>query len=224
MFIFTGCDVEYNLVIDNHKRVTEEIIVLEDNSYILKNADNIDHFLYQRENEYFNETDYSYERLYLDEKSGLNVTNSYKSIDDYVAGKTYTRLFEKAYIESDDKFYSFKTFGEYYRNSVFSTPLEAVYRYNIDKIKVNIQFYNVVDGHNADKVDEEKNIYTWYLESDNLNEQIEFTLSDDVRYDIMLKAEFSENKILIISVVLIIAILTFVLIKLKEIRKQNNRI
>lgn len=222
--IFTGCDIEYNLTIDNKKRVIEEVTFLEDNNNMLKYAGSIDEFLYEREQENFVGTDYKYERIYNDDQSGLNVKNSYDSIEQYVNSKIYTRLFEKANIIDDKKFYSFSTFGDYYRNSVFSTPLEAVYRYNIDQIKVNIKFYNVVNSHNADVVDEKNNVYTWYLKSSDLTRKIEFNLSDKVRSDIMIQSILSRNKIVIIVVSLVIIGLIIAIIKFNNIRKQNNQI
>ncbi len=222
--IFTGCDVEYNLTIDNKKRVIEEVTFLEDNSNMLKYAGSVDEFLYEREQENFIGTDYKYERVYDDNQSGLNVKNSYNSVEQYINSKIYTRLFESAKIIDDNKFYSFSTFGDYYRNAVFSTPLEAVYRYNIDQIKVNIKFYNVVNSHNADEVDEKNNVYTWYLKSSDLTKKIEFNLSDKVRSDIMLQNTLFRNKTAIIISSLIIIVLIIVIIRFNNIRKQNNQI
>ncbi|MCI8778028.1 MAG: hypothetical protein HFI86_05365 [Bacilli bacterium] len=222
--IFTGCDVEYNLTIDNKKRVIEEVTFLEDNSNMLKYAGSIDEFLYDREQESFYDTNYVYERVYNDNQSGLNVKNSYSSIKNYVDSKLYKSLFESANIIEDKKFYSFSTFGDYYRNNVFSTPLEAVYRYKIDKITVNIKFYNIVNSHNADKVDEENNIYTWYLKSSDLTKKIEFNLSDKVRSDIMIQSALSKNKVAIIISLIVITILIITIIKFNNVRKQNNRI
>lgn len=224
LILFTGCDVEYNLVIDNKKRVIEDAIFLQDNENILKYSATIDEFIYNREQENFLNSSYQYERVYESDKSGLNIKNSYNSLEDYVNSKIYKRLFEDAQIISDKKFYSFTTFGDYYRNSVFSTPLEATYRYNIDKITVNIKFYNVVDSHNADKVDEKNNVYTWYLESSNLNEQIKFTLSNKVRNDIMIQGFFSKYKMVIIIGLLTIVLLIFGILKFISIRKENNKI
>lgn len=224
MILFTGCDVEYNLVIDNKKRVIEEATFLQDNDNMLKYSSTIDEFIYDREQENFLDSSYQYERIYEGDKSGLNVKNSYKSLEDYVNSRIYKRLFEDAKIISDKKFYSFTTFGDYYRNSVFSTPLEATYRYNIDKITVNIKFYNVVDSHNADKVDEKNNVYTWYLESSNLNEQIKFTLSNEVRTDIVMQNFFSKYKIVIIVCLLVIVLSIYGILKFMSIRKENNKI
>ncbi len=222
--IFTGCDVEYNLTIDNKKRVIEEVTFLEDNKNMLKYAGSVDEFLYNREQENFVNTDYKYERVYNDDQSGLSVKNSYNSIDQYINSRIYTTLFESANIVNDKKFYSFSTFGDYYRNAVFSTPLEAVYKYNIDQIKVNIKFYNVVNSHNADEVDEKNNVYTWYLKSSDLTKKIEFNLSDKVRSDIMLQSTLFKNKTAIIISLLVIMVIIIVIIKLNNIRKQNNRI
>lgn len=222
--LFTGCNVEYNLTIDNKKRVIEEVTFLEDNNNMLKYASSVDEFLYNREQENFINTDYKYERVYNDDQSGLHVKNSYSNVEQYVNSKIYTRLFESANIVNDSKFYSFSTFGDYYRNAVFSTPLEAVYRYNIDQIKVNIKFYNVVNSHNADEVDEKNNVYTWYLKSSDLTKKIEFNLSDKVRSDIMLQNTLLKNKVAIIISLLVILVLIIFIIKFNNIRKQNNRI
>lgn len=222
--VFTGCDVEYNLTIDNKKRVIEEVTVLEDNSNMLKYAGSVDEFLYEREQENFYNSNYSYERIYNDNQSGLKVKNSYNSVDHYINSKIYKSLFESAKIVDDKKFYSFMTFGDYYRNNVFSTPLEAVYRYKIDTITVNIKFYNVVNSHNADKVDEDNNTYTWYLKSSDLTKKIEFNLSDKVRSDIMIQNVLSKNKVAIIISLIVITIIIIAIIKFNNVRKQNNRI
>ena len=50
MFILTGCSVDYNVVVDEQKRVKETVKVIESNENILKNNDYIDLFLTEQIN------------------------------------------------------------------------------------------------------------------------------------------------------------------------------
>ena len=221
IIFFTGCTCDYNLTIDNKKRVYEDATFMDDNSNILKYDSSVQEFLYNRENEFY---DYNSTRIYENDMSGLNVKRSYNSIDEYVQSSLYLRAFEKSYIVKDKDFYKFETSGQYYRNNIFSNSLESTFKYNIDKINIKIKFYNEVISSNADEIDKANNIYTWTIDKESLNESISFQLSNKVRFDVMFKDFIYRNKITLIVICGILVVVVFSLIKLRQVMKKNNSI
>lgn len=221
-FLFlTGCTCEFNLTIDDKKRVYEDITLFDSNDNILKQYNSVEQFLYEQGSQFDN---YEITELYENEKSGLNLKRNYKTIDEYIADSNYTRAFQKAYIVNKDNFFQFETTGEYYRNNVFSIPLESIYKYNVDEVKINIKFYNVVLSHNADKVDEKNNIYTWIIDYDKLHESISFQLSNDVRHDVMFSDFFKRHGLLLIVIGVVVIVILTVVINFKRKIDANNRI
>ena len=139
MLFFTGCTCEFNLLIDDKKRIYEDITLFDNNDNILNQYDSIQQFLYEQSNNF---SDYEITELYEEEKSGLNVSRNYKNINEYIEKSNYTKAFQNAYIVDEKKYFQFETTGEYYRNNIFSIPLESIYKYNVDELKINIKFYN----------------------------------------------------------------------------------
>lgn len=194
---------------------------MDNNSNILKYSSSIESFLYEREQSFL---EYDVKRIYDKDTSGLKLRTNYDSIDEYIKSKLYNYSFETAYIVDDKDFYQFQTQGEYYRNNIFSNSIESTFKYNIDEVNINIKFYNVVIDSNADFVDEKSNIYTWKLDRSNINEIISFQLSNKVRYDVMFFDYINRHKILLIVVTVIIFLIIYGLMKLKQIIKKNNSI
>lgn len=222
-FIFSGCSIDYNLTITNKKKIIENITVLDDNDNILKYNNSITEFL-NNQKDGVKELGYTVDIINDDMESGLLINKKYKNFDSYIGSEYFSKLFEKANINAYDDIFAFETAGEYFRNNVFSVDLESHYLYSLDKININIKFYNVVESHNADEVDEKNNIYTWVLNKEDSYRNITFKLKDDVRYDVMLKDFFSRNGLVIIVVFLIILIVAAILLSFKKKINDNNRI
>ncbi len=223
IFLYCGCTIDYNLTITNKKKIIESITVLDDNGTILKYNDSIQDFL-NMQKKGVEELGYEVNTLTGDSESGLFIQNNYNDFTSYTNSEYFTKLFEKANVTYDNGLFKFETSGDYHRNDVFSVDLSQHYLYNLDKININIKFYNVVESHNADKVDNANNTYTWVLDKKDSYRNIVFKLKDDIRYDIMFKDFFNRNKILIIVLCGVILLLIYGIIKFKRIIKKNNLI
>lgn len=221
VFCFSGCTVKYNLLIDSKKRVTENVSLLDFNDNFLKYSPSVKDFL----NTYSkNFEGYSVKNVITKSESGYNLTKKYPSIEAYKKSKFFQNAFEDAIIEDTDDVYKFNTSGEYYRNNIFTVPLESVFRYSIDEVEVNIKFYNEVLTHNADKVDKSNNTYTWIIKKEDSFKSIEFNLSDKVRNDLMIKDFISENKLLLLIFGGIIFVVVMCVKGFFGIMERNNKI
>lgn len=222
-FLYCGCTVDYNLTITNKKKIIESITVLDDNETILKYNDSVQDFL-NIQKQGVDALGYDVNTLMDDMESGLFIQKNYKDFTSYTTSEYFTKLFEKANVTDVNGLFKFETSGNYYRNDVFTVDLSQHYLYDLDKVNVNIKFYNVVESHNADKVDEANNTYTWVLDKKDSYRNIVFKLKDDIRYDIMFKDFFNRNKVLIIVIFGIILLLIYGVIRFKSVIKRNNSI
>ena len=223
IFLYCGCTINYNLVVTNNKDIIEDVTVLDNNDNILKYNDSILDFLNNQQLG-IKEEGYDTEILMENTESGLLIKNRYNNFDSYITSEIFTRLFEKANVSHNNGLFAFETSGEYYRNDVFSVDLSKHFIYNLDEININIKFYNVVESHNADKVDEASNTYTWILNKDDSYRNISFKLKDNVRYDVMIKDFINRHKVLVIVIIFGLILLVYGIMKLKKIIKQNNSI
>lgn len=223
VFLYCGCTVDYNLTITNKKKIIESITVLDDNGTILKYNDSVQDFL-NIQKKGVEELGYEVNTLTGDLESGLFIQKDYNDFTSYTISEYFKKLFEKANVTYDNGLFKFETSGEYYRNDVFTVDLSQHYLYNLDKVNVNIKFYNVVESHNADKVDDSNNTYTWVLDKKDSYRNIVFKLKDDIRYDIMFKDFFNRNKVLLIVICGVILLLVFGIIRFKNTIKRNNSI
>ena len=253
IFLYCGCSINYNLTVTNNKKIIENAIVIDSNDTILKYNNSVLDFLTNQQSG-IKEIGYDVDIINGDVESGLIITNKYDNFNSYINSDSSSntadgfniaaydvvldvasnnvvnvtenikKLFEKANTTYNNGLFTFETSGEYYRNDVFSVDLSKHFLYNLDEINVNIKFYNVVESHNADKVDEANNIYTWVLKKDDSYRNISFKLQDKIRYDVMSKELFKRYKLLFVVIIVIIILIVFGIFKLMNIIKQNNKI
>lgn len=221
LFIFSGCTVKYDLVIDNKKRVSENITLLESNDNILKYSSSVDDFL-EKNSENFE--DYSIKNLIGKTESGYNLRKDYSSLYTYKTSSFYKLAFDDATIDDTTKGLNFNTAGEYHRNNIFTVPLESVFKYSVDEVIVNIQFYNEVISSNADNIDKSTNTYTWLIKKEDTAKQIQFSLSDKVRKDIMIKDFIKKNKLLLLLFGGIIFVVVIFVKSFFQVMDKNNKI
>ena len=223
IFLYCGCSINYNLTVTNNKKIIENAIVIDSNDTILKYNNSVLDFLTNQQSG-IKEIGYDVDIINGNVESGLIITNKDDNFNSYINSEYFKKLFEKANTTYNNGLFTFETSGEYYRNDVFSVDLSKHFLYNLDEINVNIKFYNVVESHNADKVDEANNIYTWVLKKDDSYRNISFKLQDKIRYDVMSKELFKKYKLLFVVIIVIIILIVFGIFKLMNIIKQNNKI
>ena len=226
LIFLTGCEVKYDLVITDKETVKESFNVYVDNNEIYKSGMTIQEYL-----------DY-YSHLYLENEGYENfvvkgiedknvsrflVKRNYSNLDDYIKSYSFKNLFNTASIERIGSYISFTTSNNTYLESIKNDEILSENNENYT-YEINIKFYNEVVNHNADKIDEKNNIYTWTIDKNTIKNNIYFKIGPDVRYDVVIK-DYIQNNIITISLIgglLIILILFcgYVYIKIKK----NNEI
>lgn len=225
MFILTGCSVDYNVVVDEQKRVKETVKVIESNENILKNNDYIDLFLTEQINAF--KKNPLYQNYVFNKKMGkkfsyVTLTRNYDSLKAYSESLTFNHLFEYAEITTNNGIVTFKTAGKYYYDNVFGEnnpdPL-----FFIDNINIKMKFYNNIIDSNADEIDKKNNILIWNINADNKEKELYFKIGKDKRYDIIVLDYLYNNRInviIIASAVIVGLLITFIIYK--KIKKNNT--
>lgn len=93
----------------------------------------------------------------------------------------------------------------------------------LNEIEINIQFHNVIENANSDAYNSKTNTHTWIIHKENLNRNIEFTIANEKRYDIIIPYLIKKHIdfILLGIVLLIIGITSLFIIRAS---KRENAI
>lgn len=226
LLFLTGCSVNYDLVITDKEEVKETFYVYVDNEIIKNNSMSIDEYLDYYASLYSQNKSYKDFKITTKEgknKSYFKVTRNYDSLDDYINSYSFKSMFDTANIERSSKYTSFTTSSNAYLKALKNDELISEDN-QYDSFKISIKFYNEVINHNADKVDKNNNIYTWYVSEDSENDYIYFKTGPKVKYLVVLKDKISENILSIsaigISIILVVSIVGYIYTK----SKKNNEI
>lgn len=91
----------------------------------------------------------------------------------------------------------------------------------LKEIELNIQFHNVVENNNSDSYDSRTNTYTWIITKDNLMRDIEFTITNEKRYDIIMAYLFKKYIDYILLGALLIVIVIFGVLIVRKSKREN---
>ena len=226
ILFLTGCDVKYNLVINNKQEVSEKIYVYVDKTTIDESNMSIDEYLDYYSNLYLENEGYKDFKITTkknDNSGYFIIKNNYNSLNDYISSYSFKNMFNTATIETIGKYTTFKTTVNSYLENLKNDELvnDKMKNYNYT---IKIKFYNEIVNNNADEVDEKNNVYTWYVNKDTTKEYIEFKIGPKVRYDIMIFDYIQNNYVVIgvVSLILISIIICGLSIVVKA--KKNNEI
>lgn len=221
--LFTGCTVDYNVIVTSDKKVIEDVKVSKLISKIKEEGYNVEDIKNAQENSYksfLNKHNIDYKFLITsDELQGVfsRKSSNFSSIEKL---PYFQQLYNNIKIKKDKNQYSFKTEGIYNGSELFDiTDFTEVPL--LSELRVNIQFHNVVINSNADKYDSKTNTYTWVFNRETKNKTIEFNLSNKKRYDIISKYIFTNYKYRIILVAIMFAVITL-LVTIYLIKSKNN--
>lgn len=162
--ICTGCKAEYNLTINEDLSIHEEIIALEDkdfyNQYPKSSVSRVIDLVMSRDNAYLEEKQYNVEKI-ISEESGVKISKSYDSIDDYYSNSEfYKQLLSSFEYKKNGDVVIFNAKG------AISREENLIDKYVIAEAKINIKVPFRVLKNNADDYDSTTNTYTWNVTSD----------------------------------------------------------
>lgn len=216
LFITCSCSAQINLKFDASFDVDEEVRISMSEDFLSQ---------YYNSNEEIKD----YYEKYLDENG---VDNFKLEIFDEkenkigVLKKEYHGLTEVEKIlfsDIEEEYLSYKfVINENAKTLFTNVDMEVDEEALVDEIVLNIQFTHNVLKHNADKYNANKNIYTWVIDENNLDRNIEFTLTNEKRYDIIVGDIFSKYGIYIISIFILIVIIILVSLFIQKIKQENE--
>lgn len=225
LLFLSGCEIKYDLVITDKEEIKENIYVYIPNENIAEYNMSVPEFLDYYSNVYLENE--GYENFEVTSKEGKNVsyikaTRNYSSLDEYKNSYSFKNLFNTAVIERVGNYVSFTTSENMFLQSIKNN--ELVEMSEADKTyEINIKFYNEVANHNADKVDEKNNIYTWNINKNTTKDKIYFKIGPKVRYDVKIMDYIQNNltTLIVIGSIFVLIIVTSIYFYIK-VKKSNE--
>lgn len=213
-FLVTGCDVQYDLTIDNDsfdETITMSFLksqtTYDDVSIYLENRTPISHnpsegVYYDaqiKENDNYYDLIYHYKHDFDSFQQGYFVTNCYPDFS----------------VQSDDQQIILSS-GQQFMCFNGDDGLQA------DSVKINISTKLKVLDNNADMVNGDT--YTWNIDESNYqNKPIEMTLKKSFQIeDVVPQSEASNLSFIVVAAIVLVALIVIVVVKYKA--KKNNNI
>lgn len=202
--VFTGCNVEYNVMIDDNLKVVEEAIVMGDDelyesSYRTSRNKVLEGFLdiYGMELE---QNSYQYE-LIKGENPYVKINRQYNNIGDYIdSSKLFNDYFDKIDYKVDNNIIKIETIG--FHHNITDDPE----RFYVDNLDIAIKLPFKVINHNASNVDEKSNTYYFTLKSQT--EDFKLLLE----FDSSKKFSYNDGVFIKILIIIGVIVLTWVII------------
>lgn len=221
LLLLTGCSIDVNLVI-NSKKELDENITISNNSDVFDEEPDIVTDNYKK----------SYLSLLRQEKymasftSNKNeikakITNKNNKLIDFSNSVSFKQIFSDLKVE--DNKYSFIISSDAISLLEDTYGIGSIPEMFFEEIPINIQFHNVIENANADKYNAKTNTYTWIINKDNLNRNIEFSITNEKRYDIIIPYLFKKYLgVIIFGLMLLTLIVLSVIVTIKS--KRANQI
>lgn len=224
VLFFTGCNVDYNVLVDDKKQVQESIRFVNSNDNILVNNEDVDLYLTTQIDAYKKIPlfkNYRFSKKIGKTFSYVTSNRRFSSLEEYRNSPVFNHLFEYAEVTNENGIVTFKTTGKYYYENAFSDNYDDPLFF-INSITIKMKFYNNIIDSNADMVDKKNNVLIWNINSNNTEKTIYFKIGKDKRYDIIILDYVYRNQTNIIigmSIIVIIVLLTLII--QKKIKKNN---
>lgn len=222
-FILTGCaSVNYNITIDNNLTVLEEATITGTTEYFNifnKNYPKTIVLEWYEDSDIqsiLNNNNYEHELI---EKGvyypSVFVKKTYTSLEEYTTNTIFNnQVFEDILITNNDDLITINTVKFLPRRED-----ETDQGYNIDNLSITISLPFKVSDHNADTYSEKNNTYTWYIDSDTTEKEINLTFNKNKIY----VYNFSKYVSLFLIIILVL-VLIYLIRKIILKNKLNNKI
>lgn len=183
LILFSGCTIDYDVVIKDNDTIFENSKI---NIKDVKNDKEFSEVKKDFDSEYSTsliKKRYEYEIKNIDNKA---VFSLYKRniLKGAFKNSLYNYIYEDSEMFSSGNIVYFKTVGNNYLGNLFVTKnYEEGLSFDkkVDTLRINISFENKVISHNADKVDEDSNTYTWIFTKDNYKKNIIFSYDSSTK-------------------------------------------
>lgn len=163
MILLTGCSVESNVVMNEHGKVKENVIISEELSNLSTNEKRAETILKSTLNKYkvaLDSREYSYDTKIENDKGVVKFTNNYNNIMDYFEGTVFSQyVYRQMKWTETDEYYEISNVSEHiaYCEDCSDWPALPV-------IRVNITLPVSAAEQDADEVN--GTTYTWIFNKD----------------------------------------------------------
>ena len=217
LIFVTGCgNISYNLDIRRNK-IYENLNMELDDSYQISELKTI---VEENINSY--PTSKIKNVSYEVDSNNVNIDNWFNNISDLSDNEIISRLYNDVTVDISDNKTSV-TFKDYNKASFECGEFDEGCLLVLDKVTVNLASEYEITDSNADLVDTKNNKYTWVLDAES--DDIYFSYSNKVLWNIVIKNYFKEHYDVIILTTVCITVLlggTIILIKFLKAMKENN--
>ncbi len=216
--LFCGCTAEVDMVVTTNQKVEEKIKIAIAQHHILAYSS-------------LNEFKQNYRNILdgYDKNYSLNVYSKGDTITSIVKNKDQIDslgvegmsilLFQK--IEKKERSYVLK-FSDQVKDLLQpNLEMEIEEEELLKEIKIHIQFHNVIENANSDSYNSKSNTYTWIMNKDNLDRNIEFTIAKEKRYDIIIPYLIKKYFDLILLGVLVVIVFVVSLFIIRKAKREN---
>lgn len=218
LLVCCGCSTKYTIEIDENLGVKEYARAVETDEffeqYPSSSVERVVGFLLEPNLEYLNENGFEVSDINDDEEAGVGLSNSYKSIEEYIEkSKIYEQYGELEYTEKDGQI-TLRIEGMLSDNEQDQSG-----KYLIDTSEISIKLPHNVVEHNADSVDEENGVYTWYINEPGVEKELYIT------FDKKIKGEIPVGFIVVGGIVVVLAIAAYFLYsKVSSSKSKRNEV
>ncbi len=225
ILLLTGCSANYNLTVDQSLSVRENIDIIGDDRFKMNSSYTIDTMYDTILNTYSNNIDKNkinnVEKYLNNNNLSVKINNNYSNLDElsksYYASLIYSNNFK---INTNENIITLSSDNIMNNLWIFMTDMEDDPL--IKNLNINIKVPYIVTNHNADKVDEKNNTYTWEYNFQTTNKIINISFDKNNIYVV-------ENKtikvlIYILIVLGIVGIGYFIYKLLEKNKSKNNKI
>lgn len=221
-----GCSAKVDLLVTSNGDVTEKVSIWNNWKVFEQNGSSKEEVIDSYRNSYnslFKNSNYTIEYISNEETIEANIEGN-NNLKDISGSNLFQQLFKDLKIEKNEngKKYIFVYNDEVL--SLFEDTLgiggeEELF---FDEIELNIQFHNVLSENTSDSYVNSTNTYTWLITKDNLNRNIEFVVTNEKRYDIIIPYLLKKYLGYIVLGLVIVAIIIFILLVLYKSKKENE--
>lgn len=236
-FLFCGCTVNYNMVVDSEKNISEDIVITYNENKLKGHNITIEEFAKNRDQVYKDRLkSYGYKIDYSINGNILTYSlkkekSSFESINNV---QEFQHMYNSIEVYNENNKTRIETFGDYTGESLFNIDNLYYKAFEIDDLIVNIQFHNKIIDSNADSFDEKTNTCTWKFNKKTTYEKsIKVELSDEIleQFKNIEKEEIKKEKksinqylVLFIIILFIVIAITFIIIYVLITNKNKNKI
>lgn len=234
-FLLTGCKIDYNLKITNDNKFVENAdlskyfpdgssFIDETGTYTYNFADELKNDAYG----YLNELGYSrYSISDITSKNyeGVRVTRTYDTFNSYNYNLLVKNLYDDFSVSSDNSIITISAKG--FNRENIESKYEMI-GMEIGNSSINVELPYKVLENNADSVDENHNIYTWYIDKDTVSKDLLLKYDTNDIYALNMNTigvKVNINIIyLVLALIIIIVISYFGYIYIKKVYENRNKI